>query len=85
MNNTAHPFRFLHTLGALVLECRAEYWTTQYGPLDAELLDVTHKGQSILEIMDLLMVQRIEEEVYSKAKNEWESEQAAAQDLRRAA
>ena len=79
-------FNFTHTIGKVVLECEAEYWSTGNGRPEAyELLDILHKGVSIYEVLDQAYIDQIEQELTERARDDYESDQAEAKYQRRAA
>ena len=79
-------FRFTHTVGDIALDCLANYWADKNAkPEEVGLLDVSHQGVSILEIMEPTIVTLIEQEAIWQAIESWSGSRADAQDDRLAA
>jgi hypothetical protein len=82
----SHVFRFTHTVGDIALDCLANYWSDKNEkPEKAGLLDVSHQGVSILEIIEPTIVTLIDQEAIRQAIESWAGSRADAQDDRLAA
>lgn len=74
-----NTFSFTHEIGEIELDCTGEYYTEgRYEPSEFELMDVKHKGVSMLDLMDKVYIDLIEEECAEFGLMDWNYHKMAA-------
>ena len=71
--------KFTHTINEIDLDCTAEYWPQSGDKPTVELLDVKHRGLSILRVLKASIVAAIEQDATWKAIEAWAKSRADAQ------
>lgn len=67
-------FTYTYCIGDVCLDVKASYWTSSRRARtmeDVELIDVLHRGESIIEFMSPTFIEKIEESLAENAAEDW--------------